>query len=718
LVAIVAHVMRRIGFVFLFIFSVSAVLSRNVSDTLKIKTQLIDLRIDQAMIAVGDDLNIGEIDGSIFSETKLPFKTKSNVILREFISYTGKNSVEIIVEPSGFHYIDVYLRNLADGNTMIKETGRLVGFPENELYEDYSTINKVKLILEPESIYELIIFYRNPHLENIKIDLSISDIFTWNNNLSVINNSSSSWSGIFFGSLILLYLVNSIFYYLFRDRTYIVYVGYILTILIYQACLFGLFDASWIKYIPEALHLIINTSLILFIIFYLLFLRDFLNLKENYPRWNNLNKYLIIYLVIILLATNLLFLMGRPISGYVYRNIGLLVLMPIVIVFLVNVVFSKRLVDRVFFTGSIFLVISGLVSIISYLSDNYGNSDIYLQAGILIEVVIFNIGLGLRSKKIQNEKDTELHQLILKLKESEENQKNLNANLEEKVEERTSKINEINQELTKQRDQLFLHKEIIEQNLEELNDVRKNLVKTVSQKTKELRQANKELVAQNAQLEQYAFITAHNLKAPIARLKGLVNIFELTNQPTNPNNELVYRIKEASLDMDEVISDINKILQIKNFNQQDRKNVNLKNLINKIKKRLEDRINENKIRITTDLQIETIQSIDTYMESILYNLIYNGIKYSREDVDALIRIQSYHKRNRVYIEVEDNGIGIDLELFGEKIFGLYQRFHDHVNGKGIGLYLVKTQVEALGGKIFIESNVDEGTTFKLSLPKS
>ena len=708
--------MRRIGFVFLYIFSVSIGFCSNLPDTLKIKNQLIDLQIGQAMIAVGDDLNDKEIEELVFTKTDLPLNIKSNVILRELISYTAEIPAEVIVEPSGFHYIDVYLKNIASDNTILKSTGRLVRFPENEMYENYSVINKVKLILEPGSIYELIIFYRNPHKEKIKIDLSISDIGTWNDNLSIINNSSSSWSGIFFGTLILLSLVNSIFYYLFRDRTYIVYVGYILTILIYQACLFGLFDKSFVKYIPKVFHLIINTSLILFIIFYLLFLRDFLNLKENYPRWNKLIKYLIIYLVIILFATNVLFLMGRPISGYVYRNIGLLVLMPIVIVFLVNVVFSKRLVDRVFFTGSIFLVISGLVSIISYLSNNFGNSDIYLQIGILIELVIFNIGLGLRSKVIQNEKDAELHQLILKLRDSEENQKILNISLEEKVEERTRKINEINLELTKQRDQLFEHKETIEQNLVELNDVRKNLVHTVYQKTKELRHANKELVAQNAQLEQYAFITAHNLKAPVARLKGLVNIFELTNNSSNSNNEIVYRIKEASLDMDDVISDINKILKIKNFSQQDRKDVNIEILIDKIKKRLEDRIHENKTTVETGLQSITLPSIDTYLESILYNLIYNGIKYSREGVDSYIRVQSYRSRNRVYIEVKDNGIGIDLDRFGEKIFGLYQRFHDHVNGKGIGLYLVKTQVEALNGKIAVESEVNKGTSFKLSFP--
>jgi signal transduction histidine kinase len=388
-------------------------------------------------------------------------------------------------------------------------------------------------------------------------------------------------------------------------------------------------------------------------------------------------------------------------TGFYFRNLGLLAFIPIAIIFLINVVFSKRLIDRVFFAGSVFLVFSGLASIVTFFGSS-GLTDIFLQVGIIIELVIFNIGLGLRSKIIQNEKDRELQ--------------TLNTSLEEKVKTRTEEVHHINQELTSQRDQLYQQKETIEKNLRELDKVRENLEETVGQKTKELRQANKELVAQNAQLEQYAFITAHNLKAPVARLKGLINIFEITNPKPNPNVEILDRIKEASLDMDDVISDINKILEIKNFSKQDRKEIDLEELIQKIEKRLEDKVNENNVKISKLLKVKTLHSIDTYLESILYNLIYNGIKYKREDVKPTVEIQSYIERRRKVIKVIDNGVGIDLDRYGPKIFGLYQRFHDHVNGKGIGLYLVKTQVEALNGKITISSKVNKGTVFKLSLP--
>ena len=708
--------MVKKGLVVVVIFLISGIQSFANTDTLRINSNFFHIPVKKASTTITYETELTDLDKHHFEFRELPLDSKQSIFLRKIIDFKGEFTTAVIFEPKGFHYIDLYLKDLYSGKEVLKRTGRLLGYPENELCMTNSQNNKVKFTLEPNHQYELLVHYKNPKHEIITIDLQISDAKTWNDILLMKMSSQNFWLGVFFGTLILLSLVNFIFYYLFKDRTYIVYVGYILTILVYEFSLYGYFDKTWMASLPIANLVLSNTALILVVIFYLLFIRAFLNLRETYPRWNTMLTYIIIFLVILLFSSDIVFILERPISGFTYRNLGLLLIIPIAIVFLSFVVFSKRLIDRVFFTGSIFLVISGFLSILVYFYGDVETSDLYLQVGILVELVIFNIGLGLRSKVIQNEKDEELHQLIIKLQESEEKQKALNTNLEEKVIDRTQKINEINQKLMSQRDQLFVQNETIEQNLKELNDVRKSLVQTVHQKTKELRQANKELVSQNAQLEQYAFITAHNLKAPVARLRGLVNIFELTNKATNPNNELISRIKEASIDMDEVISDINKILQIKNFNQQDRELIDIDSLITKIEARLKEIITDNKVIVRKDLQITRIKSIDAYLESILYNLIYNGIKYSRENTNSFIEIRSYKKGSRFNIEVIDNGIGIDLEQFGDKVFGLYQRFHDHVNGKGIGLYLVKTQVEALGGNISLESNVNDGTVFKISFP--
>jgi signal transduction histidine kinase len=117
-----------------------------------------------------------------------------------------------------------------------------------------------------------------------------------------------------------------------------------------------------------------------------------------------------------------------------------------------------------------------------------------------------------------------------------------------------------------------------------------------------------------------------------------------------------------------------------------------------------------------NLEVAKVHAIEPYMESIFYNLISNAIKYQSGDRKLQINISSYPDGSNVILEVKDNGIGMDLDQSGSKLFGLYQRFHDHVGGKGLGLYLVKTQVEALGGSISVESEVNEGCTFRITFP--
>ena len=108
-----------------------------------------------------------------------------------------------------------------------------------------------------------------------------------------------------------------------------------------------------------------------------------------------------------------------------------------------------------------------------------------------------------------------------------------------------------------------------------------------------------------------------------------------------------------------------------------------------------------------------LNTIKSYITSIFSNLISNSIKYSANDRPCEISIRTLSTTNGMAIEFEDNGIGIDLERFGDKVFGIYKRFHIHVDGTGIGLHLVKTQVEAMNGQISIQSKVNSGTKFTI-----
>jgi signal transduction histidine kinase len=126
---------------------------------------------------------------------------------------------------------------------------------------------------------------------------------------------------------------------------------------------------------------------------------------------------------------------------------------------------------------------------------------------------------------------------------------------------------------------------------------------------------------------------------------------------------------------------------------------------------------KNHVNIITSFDpARRISTIRSYLQSIFYNLISNSIKYKRPDTNPEIRITSSLTDNGVRLVFSDNGMGIDLGTQGTKVFGLYKRFHPNTaEGKGMGLFMVKTQVETLGGEISIKSEVNKGTEFTIEL---
>ena len=94
-------------------------------------------------------------------------------------------------------------------------------------------------------------------------------------------------------------------------------------------------------------------------------------------------------------------------------------------------------------------------------------------------------------------------------------------------------------------------------------------------------------------------------------------------------------------------------------------------------------------------------------------MISNSIKYRQPDLTPIIEISCEWEGNKLTLIYKDNGLGIDLKKHGKNLFGLYKRFHDHVEGKGMGLFMVKTQLDAIGGTISVESTCNQGTEFTI-----
>jgi signal transduction histidine kinase len=312
------------------------------------------------------------------------------------------------------------------------------------------------------------------------------------------------------------------------------------------------------------------------------------------------------------------------------------------------------------------------------------------------------------------------------LRKSEEEKASIlshqNQLLEKTVHDRTHEILAQNEEISAQNEEISIHNEklleaksIIESQHKFIQQKNTELVTEVDRQTQDLKQANIELTEHNNRLEQFAFIISHNLRAPMSRIVGLSSILDFT-QDLNEVSEIVKLMLKSTNDLDQVIKDLTIILGIQKMNSQVLDSIKLSELMEKVMNTLESEIQQSKAVITLNFDsANLVKSLSPYLESILYNLLSNAIKYKHPGRRPEIQVTSYHQGDFVRVDVSDNGLGIDLENVKDGLFNLYKRFHFHVDGKGMGLYLVKTQLAALGGKIEIKSKEGEGTIFSVFL---
>jgi len=223
-----------------------------------------------------------------------------------------------------------------------------------------------------------------------------------------------------------------------------------------------------------------------------------------------------------------------------------------------------------------------------------------------------------------------------------------------------------------------------------------------------------DLIQKNRDLEQFTYIVSHNLRSPLSNIIGLSNLLK---EELIKNEELIEinGIYESALSLESTIQDLNEILQLKTAISERKTTIVLSEMIEYIKQIIKPLLIEKNVVINCDFsKINELISIKPYIQNIFYNLISNSIKYARPNVAPEITIWSEIKEKAICIHVEDNGKGIDLEKNGNKIFGLYKRFDLSVAGKGLGLYMVKTEIEALHGTIAVESKLGQGSHFILT----
>lgn len=220
-----------------------------------------------------------------------------------------------------------------------------------------------------------------------------------------------------------------------------------------------------------------------------------------------------------------------------------------------------------------------------------------------------------------------------------------------------------------------------------------------------------DLVQRNKELEQFAYIVSHNLRLPVTQIQGLTGIFMSDDNP-DTRLKCADGLSKAAIRLDEVLKDLNHILSVKKNISEVKSEVNLQLLVNEVREGLQEFVKKQEGRIISNIPHHLkLFTLKGYLYSIFYNLINNALKYRKENEPPVISISGETTDTHIILRFKDNGIGIDLNIHREKIFGLYKRFHEKIEGKGIGLYMVKTQVETLGGKISVESTPNLGTEF-------
>jgi PAS domain S-box-containing protein len=249
----------------------------------------------------------------------------------------------------------------------------------------------------------------------------------------------------------------------------------------------------------------------------------------------------------------------------------------------------------------------------------------------------------------------------------------------------------------------------------------------IDRQKKELEQSQANLIEKVKQLEEMSHIVAHNLRGPANNIKLLTETLKvkLGGTSDNENAQIISEsVTEAeAADMigkasDSLLNTLELLLSIAEIRLSggiafDHCDIN--EIIRTIQQQLQGNILESKAIINTHLDVPYVEYPKHYLENIFYNLISNAIKYRREGISPEILIFSEQQNGRTRIKVKDNGSGLDMERFGNKLFRLNQVFHRNKDSKGIGLFLVRNQVESLGGKIQATSKVNEGSEFVVTL---
>jgi len=239
-------------------------------------------------------------------------------------------------------------------------------------------------------------------------------------------------------------------------------------------------------------------------------------------------------------------------------------------------------------------------------------------------------------------------------------------------------------------------------------------ISDLKQKEKELRTLIDVTSQQNKKLINFTHIVSHNLRSHSANFSMLLHfLVEETDEEEKEN--LVNMLMNASGNLLETLDNLNEVVAISSNVKIKKQPTNLLHVVTKAQQNISGLLLKNKAKITTNISKDIlINAIPSYLESIIINFMTNSVKFKHPERNPdLILTASKTKNKQILLSIEDNGLGIDLEKYGNKLFGMYKTFHNNEDARGIGLYIAKNQIEAMNGTIKVDSKVGHGTKFNI-----
>ncbi|HMP98960.1 MAG TPA: PAS domain S-box protein [Cyclobacteriaceae bacterium] len=232
-----------------------------------------------------------------------------------------------------------------------------------------------------------------------------------------------------------------------------------------------------------------------------------------------------------------------------------------------------------------------------------------------------------------------------------------------------------------------------------------------------LKNITEDLRHKNEQLEEFTQIVSHNLRSPAGNIVTLLRLFSSAKNE-NERNEYFELLKKTGDSLLESLKELNEVLKIQQNKDISVEEITFKKSLDHARNMLTGKIMEIKASISENFSAAPkVYFPPIYLDSIMLNLLSNAIKYYHPERKPEINFRSYEAHGNIILEVSDNGLGINLKKYGHQVFKLRKTFHDHPEARGIGLFLVKNQIEAMGGKISVSSEENLGCTFIIYFKK-